>query len=70
MNSYGRDDFAHALEASAKRVLEAARNVSDWTAARDALLLALAEHEVMHEGQLIRHLYGVERTPPKSWRWA
>ncbi len=70
MTAYGRADFASALEASVKLVLNAVQDVSDWTAARDELLLALAEHEVMHEGQLIRHLYGVERTPPKSWRWA
>lgn len=70
MNAYGRDDFAAALESSAKLVLDVMQAVSDWTPARDELLLALAEHEVMHEGQLIRHLYGVGRTPPKSWRWA
>jgi hypothetical protein len=44
--------------------------VGDWTGERDDLLAALYEHEVMHEGQIIRHLYALERRLPGLWRWA
>ncbi len=65
-----RDDFAARLESSAKAVLDAIAAVDEWTEARDELLASVAEHEVMHEGQIIRHMYGLERELPASWKWA
>lgn len=38
--------------------------------AQSQLLLELLEHEVMHEGQMIRHLYALGYRIPASWRWA
>jgi hypothetical protein len=70
MKRFSREDFVAALDASAEAALEAIEHVDDWTPAHDDLLLTLSEHEVMHEGQIIRHIYGVERTLPESWRWA
>jgi len=70
ITAYTHADFARALAASAEQVLTAVRGVSEWSVAQDALLAALAEHEVMHEGQIIRHMYGLDRPLPSSWRWA
>jgi hypothetical protein len=70
MTLYTHDDFARALAASGAQIVAAVRGVSEWSAAQDALLAAVAEHEVMHEGQLIRHMYALERSLPSSWRWA
>jgi len=55
---------------SSRAVQDAIAGICEWTPIRDELLLALAEHEVMHEGQIIRHVYGLEGTLPKSWKWA
>lgn len=70
MGSYERDDFAVALAGSAQAVLGVIARVTDWTPSRDDLLALLSEHEVMHEGQIIRHMYALRRTLPSSWRWA
>jgi len=44
----------------------------EWTEARGGLLLDLLEHEVQHQGQLIRYLYALALPIPESWarRWA
>lgn len=70
MTAFSRDDFARSLESSSRVVLDAIDAVDDWSTARDELLATLGEHEVMHEGQIIRHMYGMGRTLPASWRWA
>lgn len=70
MDKFELPDFREKLSASAQAVAEAIKGVEDWTEARDSLLADLAEHEVMHEGQIIRHVYGLERELPKSWKWA
>lgn len=58
------------LASSSAAVRDTVAAVSDWSPERSELLLTLAEHEVMHEGQIIRHLYALERTLPASWTWA
>jgi hypothetical protein len=70
MTAFSRDDLAGKLESSSAEVLAAIDGVDDWTPEREGLLLTLAEHEVMHEGQIIRHMYGMGRTLPASWKWA
>ena len=70
MTQYTLNDFVSALNASADLVLAAIRNINEWSPERDQLLAALAEHEMMHEGQIIRHMYGLGRTLPASWKWA
>jgi len=44
---------------------------SDWTSSRDDLLLGLLEHEIQHQGQLIRYVYGLGYEFPETWvkRW-
>ena len=70
MTSFSHDEFRQALNSSASAVTTALAAVKDWTEERDTLLATLNEHEVMHEGQIIRHLYGVETDPPASFKWA
>ena len=70
MQSFGSADFSRKLKESGSAVELAIRNVSDWTEERSGLLAVLAEHEVMHEGQIIRHMYALEQELPKSWIWA
>lgn len=70
MTTYRHEDFVEKLAASSGCALDAIARVTDWTAERDALLLTLSEHETMHEGQIIRHMYGVGRSLPGSWKWA
>jgi uncharacterized damage-inducible protein DinB len=44
----------------------------EWDAAREEILLKLLEHEVQHQGQMIRYVYGLGYSFPESWkqRWA
>jgi len=70
MKSYEHADFVAALLASGERIRSSIGAVPEWTPTREKLLLELLEHEVMHEGQIIRHMYGLEKELPSSWRWA
>ena len=70
MDAFSAADFAAKLEESGSAVELAFGNVSDWTEERSDLLATLAEHEVMHEGQIIRHMYALERELPSSWVWS
>lgn len=58
------------LYASAEQFKQVTGQITGWNPARDELLLALLEHEVMHEGQIIRHMYALGYTLPESWKWA
>lgn len=70
MSAYDRESFERALASSGEALLAAIQGVSAWSSQHDELLLAVSEHEVMHEGQIIRHMYGMGRELPESWRWA
>ena len=65
-----RAEFMAKLAASGTALLEAARSVTEWTPERDRLLLEVAEHEVMHEGQIIRLMLGLQKPVPASSSWA
>ena len=62
--------FIDALKSSGDAFNRVVAEIDDWSTARQDLLLDLLEHEVMHEGQLIRHVYALGETVPKSWKWA
>lgn len=70
MEAFTLDDFRNKLSSSAQQVSNSLLKTEDWHAERLELLLTLAEHEVMHEGQIIRHMYALEQTLPESWVWA
>ena len=65
-----RDEFRAKLASSRAALLDAIEGVADWTPERDALLAEVAEHEVMHEGQIIRLMFGLEKPVPESCSWA
>jgi hypothetical protein len=75
--SLGREDLktGSSILAGLTRSAEGFRTVAqglEWNEARAALLLDLLEHEVQHQGQLIRYLYALGIDFPASWkqRWA
>lgn len=70
MQSFEVEDFQTHLQKSALAASEAISGITDWTPERASLLATFAEHEVMHEGQIIRHMYALEQTLPESWVWA
>ena len=70
MQSFNTTDFQSKLATSSHAVMESLDGINDWTMERDDLLAKLSEHEVMHEGQIIRHMYALERELPESWEWA
>ena len=65
-----RASFIDALGSSADAFERIASQIVDWSAAREKLLVDLLEHETMHEGQLIRHMYALGQRLPESWKWA
>jgi hypothetical protein len=70
MTKFDREDFDRSFAASGESLLAGIHGVAEWSAVRDELPAAVSEHEVMHEGQIIRHVYGLGRELPRSWRWA
>ena len=70
LSNYSKKDFTEKLTSSAEEVISSITNIEDWTTERDELLLTLSEHEVMHEGQIIRHLHGLEIEIPATVKWA
>ncbi|RXJ74226.1 hypothetical protein CS022_03935 [Veronia nyctiphanis] len=63
-------EIKKALDDSSRSFDDALAAVKVWTEERDDLLVHLLEHETMHEGQLIRHLYALGETVPSSIKWA
>jgi len=70
MDKFTLDDFRSKLAESGDTVSTAIQSVQEWTPRRSELLTILAEHEVMHEGQIIRHMYALGQRLPGSWNWA
>ena len=64
------DAHLTALDASATAFHQTLEAIFDFDDAREDLLLDLLEHEVMHEGQLIRHLKALAQPLPSSIKWA
>ena len=58
------------LTSSAEAFSSIVQRVDNWTRKREELLLSLLEHEVMHEGQIIRHMHALGHELPASWKWA
>ena len=58
------------LDASAAVFTETVTAIDTWTPQREELLVTLMEHEVMHEGQIIRLWYALGHELPQSVKWA
>ncbi|WP_339388877.1 hypothetical protein [Vibrio caribbeanicus] len=69
-NSSDKVEIMEKLELSRLQFTSACESVEDWTQERDELLVHLLEHETMHEGQLIRHIYALEQPIPAKVKWA
>ncbi len=63
-------DIIEKLKSSESAFEETICEIESWTETMDDLLVHLLEHESMHEGQLIRHLYALEQELPSSVKWA
>jgi hypothetical protein len=59
---------AGALGRSADEVRTVLDGIESFSEPQQALILDLLEHEVAHQGQLIRYLYGLRLAIPGSWR--
>ncbi len=70
MSEYTIGEVIEKLRTSAGVVLNTVDEVSDWTEQRERYLLELSDHEVMHEGGVIRHMYAFELPIPDSVKWA
>ena len=70
MDSFTAADFKTKLAESGEQVSNAVTGVESWSDEQKDFLITLAEHEVMHEGQIIRHIYALELELPSSWTWA
>lgn len=58
------------LRRSAETFAQTIPAMGDLSPKQAELLVALLEHEVMHEGQMIRQMYALGHDLPPSWRWA
>ncbi|NSW53265.1 MAG: hypothetical protein HPY85_12230 [Anaerolineae bacterium] len=68
----GSKPAVQAALARSAAALDALPPDLEWSDTRQQLLLDWLEHEVQHQGQLIRYLYGLGYRFPDSWaqRWA
>ena len=69
MQQFDRADFIAALAESAASFLESVASVAAWSDHQADLLARIVEHEAMHEGQIIRQVWGLEKTLPESCYW-
>jgi len=56
------------LAESQKNVLSALETLSTFSQAQNQLVMDLLEHEVAHQGQLIRYMYALRLSIPESWK--
>lgn len=57
-----------ALRCSAESAQQILIELTSMTESQERLAFELLEHEVQHQGQLIRYLYGLKLGIPKSWK--
>ncbi len=70
VTQFDTEHLKSALNNSAEIFTNTVNNISEWSDSHNDLLLDLLEHEVMHEGQIIRHMYAMNLSLPDSWKWA
>lgn len=64
-----KTNYEHALQQTQANFDSVLSNVL-WTESTQEILASLYEHEVMHEGQIIRLIYGLGLKMPESSQWA
>ena len=70
LSTIDASDLGEKLNASTREFERVIDATGDWTEERDTLLTELHEHEVMHEGQIIRLWYALGHELPQSVKWA
>lgn len=70
VTALSQTELVAKLADSGRILLQAIEAVGVWTPERDALLAEVAEHEVMHEGQIIRAMFALDQPLPASCHWA
>ena len=70
LKRFDKKSILKKLENTSSNFIETVDSITDWDEDRAELLVGLLEHEVMHEGQIIRHMYALEESLPKSCKWA
>lgn len=70
LDEYNVTGVRAKLSSSAAEFAEAIKVIDSWTPQREELLATLMEHEVMHEGQIIRLWYALGHDLPQSIKWA
>lgn len=65
---YVRAEVTAALQRSANELNGMLSKIESLTDGQYSLTFQLLEHEVQHQGQLIRYLYGLKLGVPASWK--
>ena len=69
VSQHTRADYMRELKSSGQAFLDAVSAVDEWTERRLEALATMTEHEAMHEGQIIRQVWGLAKTLPESCAW-
>lgn len=70
LSEYNVASIQDGLRTSSQAFNNALETIDTWTPERQELLVTLMEHEVMHEGQIIRLWLALGHELPKSVKWA
>jgi hypothetical protein len=70
LTEFTPEGISQKLADSSAEFASVIQDIAPWTDDRDGQLVSLLEHETMHEGQVIRLMYGLDRQLPPSWKWA
>jgi hypothetical protein len=65
---HNKVEVAAALVRSEISVFTVLEDIETFSSAQNRLIINLLEHEIAHQGQLIRYLYGLKLPIPMSWK--
>jgi hypothetical protein len=63
-------EFLKSLNDAGTKFISELKAIEQWSEPTSNFVLDLLQHETMHEGQLIRLCYALERPFPNSSKWA
>lgn len=66
--SVSQADLISVFNSSALFLEEITSDTSQYSEAQIQFIVDLLEHELAHQGQLIRYLYGLNLSIPESWK--
>ena len=68
-NDIDKSNYEIALQET-QDIFDSILSDVQWSESTEKILASLYEHEVMHEGQIIRLIYGLGLEMPQSSKWA